>query len=232
MSDKISRRRLFQLSSGVAAAAFLPFPPAFATGGEPTTLTGDEALALLKTGNADFVANKHNHPDTGPKRRHALIEHQAPFCCVLSCSDSRVPPELLFNRGLGEMFTIRVAGNVYDPVALGSIEYAIAIVKVPLLVILGHENCGAVSAAVSAVQKGTIYPGSIGDVVDPIIPAVLAVQNKSGELLDNAIAENARRVATRLSASDPLIADPVKAGKLKVVSAVASLETGVVTFLD
>jgi carbonic anhydrase len=215
----MSRRRLFQLGSGVAAAALLPHRPVWAAGGEPTSLTADEALALLKQGNADFVADRFSPPVSNHLDRLAMAAKQTPFCAVLGCADSRVPPELLFGRRSGELFTVRVAGNVYDSVALGSLEYAVAVVKVPLILVLGHQNCGAVSAAMDVVENGTIYPGSINDVVEPIIPSVLLAKKQKGDLLDNAIAENVRRVESRLRHSEPMIAEPVAAGKLRLASA-------------
>lgn len=237
MLNGLSRRRLMQLSGSVAAATLMPSAPLWAAPSEGTTLSADEALALLKQGNADFVAGKISIPSSNHINRLALAAKQTPFCAVLGCADSRVPPELLFNRSLGELFTVRVAGNVYDGVSLGSLEYSVAILKVPLILVLGHQNCGAVAAALDVVANGTIYPGSVNDVVEPIIPAVLAAQkmitgHNQSALLDEAIAGNVRRVQDRLRMSEPMISDPIAAGKLKIMGAVANLETGAVHFLD
>lgn len=169
----------------------------------------------------------------GRQRRLEIAESQAPFAAYVTCSDSRVSPELLFGRGLGELFIIRNAGNTVDTVALGSIEYAVAILGVPLVVVMGHERCGAVAAAASVVRENATFPGSIGRMVEPIIPSVLMAQKLPGDLVDNAIRENVRRVANQLRTSvDPLLLDPQRTGRLKVVGAYYDLDTGTVDFFD
>ena len=155
-------------------------------------------------------------------------------CAVLvSCSDSRVPPELLFGRGLGELFIVRNAGNTVDTTALGSIQYAVAELGVPLVLVLGHERCGAVDAAVKVVKDNATFPGAIGQMIEPILPAVIKAQAQAGDLLDNAVRENVRRVVSRLrSATEPLLLEPQRAGKLKIVGARYDLEDGDVDFFD
>jgi carbonic anhydrase len=150
----------------------------------------------------------------------------------LSCSDSRVPPELLFGRGLGELFIIRNAGNTVDTAALGSIEYAVAELGVPLVVVLGHERCGAVDAATKVVKDNATFPGAIGQMVEPIIPAVLKAQGQQGDLLDNAVRENVRRTVTRLRTAETLLTQPLKAKALRVVGARYDLDDGSVDFFD
>jgi carbonic anhydrase len=160
-----------------------------------------------------------------------------PFAVLVSCSDSPVPPELLFGRGLGELFIVRNAGNTVDTTALGSIECAVAELGVPLVVVMGHERCGAVDAALTIVEKNTTFPGNIGRMVEPIIPAALKAKSTASanidraELLDEAVRENVRRVVTRLrTATDPLLLEPLQAGKLKAVGARYDLNDGSVDF--
>jgi carbonic anhydrase len=155
----------------------------------------------------------------------------------VSCSDSRVPPELLFGRGLGELFIIRNAGNTVDTTALGSIEYGVAELGIPLIVVMGHEACGAVSAALPVVENNTRFPGSLGQMIEPIIPAVLQARSALGNadraaLLDAAVRENARRVAARLLVSGPILGEPLRAGKLKVVAARYDFNDGKVEFFE
>ncbi|HSF46884.1 MAG TPA: carbonic anhydrase, partial [Burkholderiales bacterium] len=153
---------------------------------------------------------------------------------LVGCSDSRVSPELLFDTGLGELFIVRNAGNTVDTVALGSIQYGVAVLGVPLILVLGHERCGAVEAALAVVEKSATFPGSIGQMVEPIVPAVLkaktAGKTKGEDLLDECVRENVRRVVTRLRTSEPLLIEPLRAGKLKVVGARYDLDDGKVDF--
>lgn len=213
----------------------------FASGGigasaetlQRTSLTPDQALALLKRGNTNYLTDSPVRAARGRVRRLELARTQNPFAVLVSCSDSRVPPELLFGRGLGELFIVRNAGNTVDTVALGSIEYAVSQLGVPLVVVMGHERCGAVDAAVSVVTKGARYPGSIGRMVEPIIPAVLAAQGLTGDLLDNSVRQNVLGVVERLrTASEPMLLNPIREGKLKVVGARYDLDDGKVDFFD
>lgn len=230
MPTIVSRRRLLQLGAGVSAAAFLPRAPVFAAGAH-TAMSADEALALLKRGNADFVAGRIAEPNAGDKRRHEIALAQTPFCAVLGCADSRVPPELLFNCGLGDLFTVRVAGNTLDPELLGSLEYGVAHLGIPLILVLGHERCGAVGAAIDVVEKGAELSGSLNAIVDPIVPAVLRAKEEKGDLFDNAVRENVRGVMARLAASERAITEPLAQGKLLIVGGIYDLDTGGVDFL-
>ena len=156
-----------------------------------------------------------------------------PFAVLVGCSDSRVAPEVLFNTGLGELFIVRNAGNTVDTVALGSIEYAIAVLGVPLIVVLGHERCGAVDAALSVVEKNTVFPGSLNQMIEPILPAALMARStgaKGEALLDAAVRENIRRVVNRIKNSEPVLMNPIKTGKVKVVGARYDLDDGEVDF--
>lgn len=198
-----------------------------------TTLTADQALTLLKSGNAAFVAGTAAKALPSRKRRLEIAKSQAPFAVYVSCSDSRVPPELLFGRGLGELFIVRNAGNTVDTVAMGSIEYAVAELGVPLVVVMGHERCGAVKAAIAVVESNTVFPGSIGRMIEPIVPAVLRARQLGGDLVENSVRENVRRVTSDLRvASEPMLLEPQRRGVLKVVGAYYDLDTGVVDFFD
>jgi carbonic anhydrase len=157
-------------------------------------MTPDQALAALKEGNDKFVTDSPIRSVQGRDRRLEIARGQAPFAVLVSCSDSRVPPELLFGRDLGELFIVRNAGNTVDTAALGSIQYAVAELGVPLVLVLGHERCGAVDAAVQVVKANASFPGSIGQMIEPIIPAVIKAQAQQGDILDNAVRENVRRV--------------------------------------
>lgn len=198
-------------------------------------ITPDDALEMLREGNRDFAAGKVAQRDKSEQFRMVLAEAQFPFAALVCCSDSRVPPELLFGRGLGDIFVVRNAGNVVDAVAMGSIEYAISALQVPLVIVLGHQSCGAVNAAISVVLKGTPYPGSIGRVIEPIIPAVLDAQRNGGDenLLESAIRMNVSRIVSQLRhASEPMLMEPLSEGRLRIVGATYSLELGEVDFFD
>jgi len=238
----VTTRRTFLGGLGAAGAATLvgnsaamaqdsdggmtPAPPA-------TELTPRQALDLLREGNAAFLRGEQTRVLTSAQRRLDLARGQSPFAAYVTCSDSRVPPELLFGRGLGELFIIRNAGNTVDTVALGSIEYAVAQLKTPLVVVMGHESCGAVDAATKVATENATFPGSIGPMVEPIIPAVLSARNEPGDLLDNSVRANVRRVVNQLrNQTDPLLLEPQREGRLWVVGAYYDLDEGAVDFFD
>jgi carbonic anhydrase len=237
----ISRRSL--IAAGTVAVSAATIAPAFGARqsdtqtsnpkGELMVMTPDQALERLRDGNRAFLDGKVDQVDLSAARRLALAKGQAPFCAYVSCSDSRVPPELLFGRGLGELFIIRNAGNTVDTVAMGSIEYAVAVLGVPLVVVMGHESCGAVKAAMSVVSDNARFPGVIGNMIEPIIPAVLEARNQPGDATEVAVKQNVRRVVRKLrEASDPLLIEPQRSGKLKVVGAYYKLDSGEVDFFD
>jgi carbonic anhydrase len=195
-------------------------------------MTPDQALAALKEGNDKFLTDAPYRQANDRDRRLEIARGQTPFAVLVSCSDSRVPPELLFGRGLGELFIVRNAGNTVDTTALGSIQYAVAELGVPLVVVLGHERCGAVDAAVKVVKENATFPGAIGQMVESIVPAVLRAQSQQGDLLDNAVRENVRRTVNRLRTSEALFQELLRAGKLKIVGARYDLDNGDVDFFD
>ncbi|MCX8517251.1 MAG: carbonic anhydrase [Rhodoferax sp.] len=202
-----------------------------ASSGKPTTLTADEALAQLKQGNKRFMDEPQLcHTQLMQQRQH-VAAGQAPWATIVSCADSRVPPELLFGGvGLGQLFVVRNAGNMVDTAAMGSIEYGAAVLGVPLIVVLGHERCGAVAAACDVVRKGTQFPGSIGPMVEAIVPAALAVASEPGDMVENAVRESAMRTAKKIVKSSSILADLVRSGKVRVLAGKYDLDEGHVEF--
>jgi carbonic anhydrase len=199
-------------------------------------MTADEALARLIEGNARYVADDPIPQDLSRARRLEVARAQFPFATLVGCSDSRVGPEQLFGAALGDIFIVRTAGNNVGTNGMGSIEFSVAQLGVPLIVVLGHERCGAVGAAVKVVTDDLQLAGSMGKMIEPIIPAVLHAQRglpDYGDLLDAAVRENVRRMVRRLrTASEPLLMEPQAAGRLKVVGAYYDLDTGTVEFFD
>ncbi|WP_017717030.1 carbonic anhydrase [Kamptonema formosum] len=210
-------------ASGLVAIAMAEIViPETAIPQEAAPLTGDEALQKLMAGNKRYVEQKRTYPDQTPMRLAEVAKGQHPFAILLGCADSRVPPEILFDQGLGDLFVIRVAGNILDDAILGSIEYATAVLGVPLIMVLGHERCGAVKAALD----GKPVPGHIFSFVDAIKPAVDKAKGKAGDALDNAVKANIIMVVEQLKSSQPILADLVQMGQLKIVGARYDLATG------
>ena len=230
----LSRRQLLGAVAGLSAGAGLlqVSNPVRAAGGAPTSLTAAQALDRLKAGNARFVSEPQVCAAELGKARAGVAQHQAPWASILSCADSRVSPELLFGGTLpGELFVARNAGNQTDTHVLGTLEYGAAALGVPLIVVLGHERCGAVAAACDVVSKGKTYPGSIGPMVESITPAATAVKGQPGDFVENAIRENARLNAARILEKSLIIADLVKKGTVRIVAARYDLDDGKVEFL-
>lgn len=202
-----------------------------ASSGKATTLTADEALAQLKQGNQRFMAQPQLCHTQLVEQRQRVAAGQAPWATVVSCADSRVPPELLFGGlGPGELFVVRNAGNMVDTAAMGSIEYGAAVLGVPLIVVLGHERCGAVAAACDVVRKGTKFPGSIGPMVEAIVPAARAVASEPGDMVENAVRESAMRTAKEIVKNSSIVAGLVGSGKVKVLAGKYDLDEGRVEF--
>lgn len=203
-------------------------------GGESHAVsTPAEALERLKHGNARFVGGNAIHPQQGAKHRAGLAAGQHPFATVLSCVDSRVPPELVFDEGLGDLFVSRTAGQVIDKAVLGSIQFGVHELHIPLLVVLGHSNCGAVKATIEAVEKNAPASGTdIDALVTAIRPAVeKAKGDKPKDLLDASVTANVNAVTKQLGAA-PLIATAIGEKKLIVIGARYDLATGAVAFLE
>jgi carbonic anhydrase len=182
----------------------------------------------LMAGNQRYRKHKEQHPDESLARRTELVAGQHPFAVILGCADSRVPPELLFDQGLGDLFVIRVAGNIVDDAVLGSIEYAVEHLSARLILVLGHEKCGAVSAAV----EGGNPVGHLRALVAAIQPSVNAAANSPGDKIHNCVIENARRVARQIRESEPVLKEYIERNGLKVLAADYLLDTGEVRLLE
>jgi len=205
-------------------------PASHAHGAVKPAASPDAVWADLMAGNQRFVAGKPRTHALLPLRKK-LASGQSPNVIILSCSDSRVSPELVFDQSLGDLFVVRTAGNVADPVALGSIEYAVDHIHSPVLVVLGHQKCGAVSAACSG---GKMPSENLEAIMNKIGPAVHQAKTyaKGDDLLDAAIKENVEQSAKDLQANSEIIRNAVQSGKLKIFEAEYSLDTGEVTRLD
>jgi carbonic anhydrase len=235
---RIASLRLSLATGAVAVFIALSFSlaaPPRAAGADPaapashavSAVTPDQALSQLMAGNARFVAHTPKHPNQGQARVHELASGQHPVAVVLSCSDSRVPPELVFDQGLGDLFVVRVAGNVADDAAIGSIEYAVEHLGAPLIIVMGHQKCGAVTAAMNGGETGN----HIHAVVDPIMPVVSQAKQSPGDPVDNAIRLNVNKVVGELERAEPILSAKAKDKSLKIVGAYYSLDNGAVTLL-
>ena len=208
-NEGIGRRDLLKFgAAGIVALGFGGVSwQARAAEGAATALSPDQALAALKSGNERYVSHPELCSIDLAKQRSAVAGHQAPWATIISCADSRVPPELIFGGlGIGELFVARNAGNLVDTATLGTVEYGAAVLGSPLIVVLAHTSCGAVKAACDVVPKNATYPGAIGPMIDPILPAALAVRNNPGDFVNNAAKESAKRTAGRLTAASTLLA--------------------------
>ncbi|GAA1082536.1 carbonic anhydrase [Nocardiopsis metallicus] len=231
----ITRRGAFKASllGGVGAAVATTLPSSAWAGAAPAgAVTGDakEALRLLKEGNRRWHRHVSQHPHESRARRAQLVEGQEPFAVVLGCADSRVPPELVFDRGLGDLFTIRSAGQVLDGSVLGSLTYAVEHLRTPLIVVMGHQSCGAVDAAVQAHRTGELPHGHVGGLVAEILEVVESTPDDGEDFLDDCVRANARHIARRLR-EDGELGEFVADGRLKVVAARYDLESSRVTWL-
>ena len=186
-----------------------------------------QVLQKLIEGNKRFSSSKQSHPNQDRERRQQLVKGQKPFAVIVGCSDSRISPEIIFDQGLGDLFVIRVAGNIVDDVALGSIEYAVDHLGTQLIVVLGHSKCGAVTAT---VQGGAVH-GHVESIVQAIKPAIETARGLPGDLTDNTIKANARLVASQIQSSQPILAEMARLDKIAVVSAYYDIENGEVHIL-
>jgi carbonic anhydrase len=226
----ISRRHLIGGAATLFAASALPFgrvraaePPA---ADAPNAIPPAEALDRLMQGNARYAAGETECKDYSIDRAER-VGSQYPIVAVLSCSDSRVSPELLFEQGPGDIFVVRVAGNFVNPDGLASMEYAVKILGAPLLMVLGHTNCGAVSAAVKVVKEHAELPGHLPELVKSIEPAVIAAHGKHpSDLVAATIEENVRLNVKRLIDDTPIIADALAAKKIAISGGVYDIATG------
>jgi carbonic anhydrase len=184
------------------------------------------ALKRLIDGNNRYVSSKMAHPNQTENRRKEVIKGQKPFAVIVGCSDSRIPPEIIFDQGIGDLFVIRVAGNIVDDVALGSVEYAVDHLGTKLVIVLGHGNCGAVTAT---VQGGEAH-GHIGSIVRTIAPAVEKARAQTGDLIDNAIKINVALVVDEIKSSS-IIKKMLEQDSVRVAGAYYDIDSGKVDII-
>ncbi len=226
--SSLSRRRFFCACGAVAA----PFAAHAQTPALPPLPSPNEALARIVEGNRQFQVDDPTRPEVNQARRDMLTRGQRPFAAILGCADSRAAPEALFHVGLGEIFTIRIAGNSATLGTVGTLEYAVEELHVPLILVMGHERCGAVAAANQLLETGTPLPGVLSELVLPILPALIEARRSGvANPLDAAVRIHAQRTAKRLREGGGLIAQSVREGKLRVEPAYYSLDDGAVTIL-
>ncbi|VVD71777.1 carbonic anhydrase [Pandoraea anhela] len=232
-----SARRKFLRGSGALAAAVTGLTsgaavPAFAT--QPpkphNVVTPDDAIARLMQGNARYVAGLMRRHDFASERE-TLSEGQNPYAALLSCADSRVAPEFAFDSVRGDLFTTRVAGNIASEEVTGSLEYAVSVLKVPLILVLGHDKCGAIDAALGAYAKGTMYPGSIQSLVQRIKPSVKKIDRTGPDPLDAAIAQNVLDNVSALRETSAILRESETKGTLKIVGGMYRLASGKVELI-
>jgi carbonic anhydrase len=193
-------------------------------------LSPNAALDRLKKGNVRYVSGVAKRHDF-KHEREALTRGQNPFAGILSCADSRVSPEYAFDAGRADLFVCRVAGNFANDDVIASFEYAIAVLNTPLLMVLGHQSCGAIDAAIKSIKDGTAFPGHIPSLVTALSPAVKATLNQPGNVLDNAAKKNVLLNVEKLKNATPIIDKAVAENKVRVVGAFYSLDTGRVEIL-
>lgn len=197
-----------------------------AVGNAPNSIPPAQALDRLMQGNARYAANTSSNKDYSAGRA-ARVSAQYPIAAIVGCADSRVAPELAFDQGPGDLFVVRVAGNFVNDDILASLEYGVEFLGVPLIMVLGHTQCGAVGATVKVLQEGTRLPGHLPELVRAIRPAVRIAQAEHGaDLVAQTTIENVRLNTNRLTVSKPLIGPYVKSGKVKVVGGIYDLATG------
>jgi carbonic anhydrase len=191
-----------------------------------------ESLARLMAGNARFCSDHAEHPHCSLAWRASIVAQQHPYACILGCSDSRVAPEVIFDEGLGELFIVRQAGHVADDDTLGSLEYAVEHLHIPLIVVLGHQNCGAVQTAMAAVLQDQPAEGHMLRLVDDLTPAVQAAQAQPvGDLVDAVVRHNIQQVVQRLRHCGPIIKRHERLGDVRVVGAYYPLQSGAIEWL-
>ena len=229
---EVSRRDFLRASAGAALApwsigvAIAAAPPAPDAPPPANAIAPADALKRLMDGNARYVANTLNERDFSSGRA-ARAQGQHPFAQILSCADSRVSPELAFDQGPGDLFVVRVAGNVVSPDLLASLEYGAHFLGVPLIMVLGHTACGAVDAAIKVLKTKAVLPGHLPELIAAIKPAVIAAEKvQTGNWLDNAVTDNVRRQVARLKKSEPILQKLYVGKKIDIVGGVYDLATG------
>lgn len=218
------------LLSSFAAAVYILGVSNAALAAAPPDVTAAEALQRLEQGNARFVTGRLSPttPAGIAAAREKVAQGQKPFAIVVACSDSRVGPEVIFDQKVGDIFVVRTAGEVIDPFELGTIEYAVAHLGSPLIMVVGHERCGAVAAAVAGAKE----PGHIAAVLKAIQPAVRETKSEPGDPVHNAVVAQALNVARQLQNTGPILKEAVQNGKLTIIAALYNLDTGKVSLLS
>jgi carbonic anhydrase len=190
------------------------------------TLTPAQAWQKLREGNERFVEGRSSHPNQDAARRAELTASQHPSCVIFGCSDSRLAAEIIFDLGLGDAFVVRSAGHVLDEAVLGSLEYAVDPLNVPLIVILGHDSCGAVTASVKSYETGEMPQGFVRDLVERIMPSVLTAQRKGVTDIDGTVVEHAKQTGPHLLQTSQIISKAVEEGRTAVLSVCYHLAEG------
>jgi carbonic anhydrase len=190
------------------------------------------AWKALKEGNERFVAGEPEHPSQGIEHRASLTAAQKPIAAVFGCGDSRVAAEIIFDQGLGDMFVVRTAGHVIDSAVLGSIEFAVSVLNVPLIVVLGHDSCGAVKASLSALDDGVVPGGYVRDIVERVMPSILAGRREGLSRVDEFEARHVTETGAQLLARSTTIAERVASGDLAIVGLTYQLADGRVVLRD
>jgi carbonic anhydrase len=230
-NSSISRRQMLQFGAGAVGTTvvtsvlgqdLVSTPPAIAQ----NNMTPDEALRQLMEGNQRFTERKQKYPHQDVVRLNEVAKGQKPFAAILGCADSRVPSEIIFDQGLGDLFVCRIAGNIAISEEIGSLEFGTAVLGAKVIMVLGHERCGAVDATL----KGTPVPGQIGSLLDAIRPCLSKVKDQPGDTLENACKANVAYQVEKLKAS-PVLADLVTKGNLKIVGGYYDLDTGKVALV-
>lgn len=180
----------------------------------------------MREGNERFVAGKSSHPNQDASRRSSLVENQHPFAVIFGCSDSRLAAEIIFDLGLGDAFVVRTAGQVIDDAVLGSLEYSVSVLGVPLIAILGHDSCGAVSATKTAVDTGQMPAGFIRDLVERITPSVLTSMRDDKHEVNDMVVEHVKQTSQRLADSSRVISAAIDSGRTAVIGLSYSLAEG------
>jgi carbonic anhydrase len=224
-------RRSVLLGTGLAVGAGLLGSAAPAAAADSPVHTPADALARLLGGNRRFVRGHARHPHQSLADLREVAAGQHPFAITLGCADSRVPPELLFDQGLGDLFDNRVAGNIVDDLLLGSVEFAVEEFGSPLIVVLGHERCGAITATIDAIRAGGTAPGHIGAIVEALRPIVEPVLDEPGDPVENGVRANIRAQVAALHSRSEIVAEHVHDGRLRVVGARYDLDNGRVSLV-
>jgi carbonic anhydrase len=234
-----SRRRFLQFAGGIAASLALPplafAPPAFAKETKPPPKPQNQmlpaaALDRLMKGNARYVEGVSRRHDF-KSGREALVGGQNPFASILSCADSRIAPEYAFDSGRGDLFVCRVAGNFANDDTVASLEYGVAVLNSPLILVLGHDSCGAVDAAIKSLKDNTTLPGHLPSLVNALAPAIKAAKDMPGDLLANATRRNVVDVVARLKSATPILSAAAAEGKIKIVGGIYRLDSGKVELI-